>query len=195
MGRGGECVWQAQEETEMWEQWRGEKMGAARTRGRREGETKTGWWWRGRWERMYGEEGSGSGAIQGGGRGGEERGRSQSTTSSSSSSSDEEGEDPPHDEMKIKRVCKGGGGESEGGETDSEGEGEYVQWVREEMEQLEEQGEWEQTWGEYKDRSKRRREWDRGGWERWEIKEEVVGEAMATQQLQPRQALGSHKNT
>ena len=145
---------------------------------------------------MYGEEGRGSGAIQGGGGGREKRGRSQSI-SSSSSSSDEEGEDPPQDEMKIKRVCKGGGGESEGGETDSEGEGEYGQWVREEMEQLEEQGEWEQTWGEYKDRSKRRREWDRGGWERWEIKEEMMGEAMATTPTTaspgfPQEHLGGH---
>ena len=42
------------------------------------------------------------------------------------------------------------------------------------MEQLEEQGEWEQTWGEHQNRSKRRREWDRGGWELWEMKEEAA---------------------
>ena len=45
-------------------------------------------------------------------------------------------------------------------------------WVREEMEQLEVQGEWEQTWGEYKDRDKRRREWEEEGWEQWEVVEE-----------------------
>ena len=43
-GMGGDCVWQAQDEWEMWREWRETKMGCARTRGRRENETKGGWW-------------------------------------------------------------------------------------------------------------------------------------------------------
>ena len=109
----------------------------------------------------------GSGAVLRGGR--RKRGRSQSQ-----SSSEGEEEDLPPREDAPKRVCTGGPREREEGETDSEGEGEYGQWVRDEMEQLEEQGEWEQTWGEYKDRSKRRREWDREGWEQWEMKGEAA---------------------
>ena len=46
--------------------------------------------------------------------------------------------------------------------------------------QLEEQGEWEETWEEYNNRIKRRREWDERGWELQEIVEEPTGEAKAT---------------
>ena len=35
---GRECIWEIQEEREAWERWRGEKMGAARTRGRLKGD-------------------------------------------------------------------------------------------------------------------------------------------------------------
>ena len=102
-------------------------------------------------------EGSGTGAVQGGGRGREKRGRSQSASSTTSSES--EGEDhPPRDNDEAKRVCKGRRSEREGGDTDSEGEEEYGTWVREEMIQLEEQGEWEQNWEEHHERGKRRRE-------------------------------------
>ena len=74
----------------------------------------------------------------------------------------------------AKRVCKGRRSERGEGDTDSEGEGEYGTWVREEMVQLEEQGEWEQNWEEPHERGKRRREWDEGGWEVWEMEETGV---------------------
>ena len=112
----------------------------------------------------------GSGAVLRGGR--RKRGRSQSQSSSSSSEGEEE--DLPPREDAPKRVCTGGPREREEGETDSEGEGEYTTWMREEMIQLEEQGEWDQTWGEHMERNKRRREWEREGWEQWEVREEAA---------------------
>ena len=41
---GGECIWEVYDESERWSEWRGEKMGAARTRGRMEENKREGWW-------------------------------------------------------------------------------------------------------------------------------------------------------
>ena len=112
----------------------------------------------------------GSGAVLRGGR--RKRGRSQSQSSSSSSEGEEE--DLPPKEDAPKRVCTGEKRGREEGDSDSEEEGEYGTWVREEMVQLEEHGEWDQTWGEHMERNKRRREWERGGWEQWEVREQAA---------------------
>ena len=66
---GGECVWETQERRKKMELWEKEKQGSARTRGRREGETKKGWWGPKRWGRsLCGMGESDSGATQGGGK-------------------------------------------------------------------------------------------------------------------------------
>ena len=104
--RGDECVWQAQEEWEIWNTWREEERGAARTRGRVEGETREGWWGGGRWGRMYGEEEGGAGTIQRGEK--RERGQSQSEQSDGE---DSDGEDENGRGRQTKRVCWDGGRE------------------------------------------------------------------------------------
>ena len=77
MGAGEECIWETQEEREKWNQWRGEKMGAARTRGWEE--NKRGWWGEKRWRRMCGgQNGGGSGTTHPEGR--LKRGLSQITS-------------------------------------------------------------------------------------------------------------------
>ena len=92
---GGECIWEVHEESERWREWRGEKMGAARTRGRMEENTREGWWGVKRWRRMFGGEiGGGSDTEH---QRGEKRGLSQST------STKEEEDDHKFRKSSIKR--------------------------------------------------------------------------------------------
>ena len=156
-------------------------MGAARTRGRMEKDTKGGWWGGGRWRRMYGVEEGGAGTIQG--REKRERGQSQSDESEGSGETDDsDGEDETGRGRQTKKVCMEGwrGRGREGSDSDSEEE--MGVWLKREMDELEERGggrlmgreeERKLFWegGGEAHRKRREREWEMYGWEEWEVLE------------------------
>ena len=131
---GGECIWEVYDESERWSEWRGEKMGAARTRGRMEENKREGWWGVKRWRRMFGGENGGGSDTEH--QRGEKRGLSQST------STKEEDED---DHKFRKSSVKRGREEDEEGGEDSEGSGGDEPpweggWLNVELNELEERG-------------------------------------------------------
>ena len=120
---------------------------------------------------MYGVGGGGTGAVQQGEK--RERGQSQSESEEDEGSLGEESL-----RRGRKRLCREmGGGEARGG-SDSEGEGGDGEWVKTEMEELEERRMTDELWGggDEMNRKRRRREWDVEGWGEWEIVIDEMGE-------------------